>query len=289
MNVAWQLMQQPYMQQAMLTGSVVAALCAVLSCFVILKGWSLMGDAISHAVLPGIVLAYLAGWPLALGAFLSGLFCSATTGYIRQNTRIREDTVLGVVFTGLFALGMVLHSQTESDLHLDHILFGNVLGIPEALALQVNVTAGIVLAIVLLLRRDFLLVCFDLIHAAVLAIPARWLLQLLLALLVLAIVVSVQAVGIILVTAMLITPGCTAHLWTDRFDRMWIIATFTAVASTVAGIVISAVTDAHTAGCIVLAQSLCFILSFLAAPRHGWLTARFRRKETPAAMLQEGA
>ncbi len=275
-------LQYPFMQNALLVGSVVAALCAVLSCFVILKGWSLMGDAISHAVLPGIVLAYLAGWPLAVGAFLSGLLCSAATGYIKQNSRIKEDTVLGVVFTGLFAFGLVLHSRTESELHLDHILFGHLLGITESVARQVYGVGTFVVGLVLVLRRDLLLVCFDPSHARVLALPVKFLTYLLLALLVLAIVVSLQAVGIILVIAMLITPGCTAYLWTDRFDRMLVISVGTAVASTSLGILASYHLDGDSASCIVLAQSLAFAVSFLFAPKHGWLASKRRAARNSA-------
>ena len=297
-------LQADFMRHALLVGSVVAAMCAVLSCLVVLKGWSLMGDAISHAVLPGIVLAYLAGWPLALGAFLSGLLCSTATGYIKQNSRIKEDTVLGVVFTGLFAFGLVMHSRTESELHLDHILFGHLLGIgpfitvnvigegPGAesvwsldfgsVAGQVYLVGAVVIGLVLMLRRDLLLVCFDPSHARVLALPVKFLTYLLLALLVLAIVVSLQAVGIILVIAMLITPGCTAYLWTDRFDRMLAIATATAVASTATGILVSYHIDGDTAACIVLAQSLVFAGSFLFAPKHGWLAMRRRAARNSA-------
>ena len=275
-------LQFEFMRHALLTGSVVAALCAVLSCFVVLKGWSLMGDAISHAVLPGIVLAYLAGWPLAVGAFLSGLLCSAATGYIKQNSRIKEDTVLGVVFTGLFAFGLVLHSRTESELHLDHILFGHLLGITDSVARQVYGVGTFVVGLVLVLRRDLLLVCFDPSHARVLALPVKFLTYLLLALLVLAIVVSLQAVGIILVIAMLITPGCTAYLWTDRFDQMMVISVATAVASTALGILASFHLDGDSASCIVLAQSLAFAVSFLFAPKHGWLASKRRAARNSA-------
>lgn len=268
-----------FMREALLSGSVVAAMCALLSCFVILKGWSLMGDAVSHAVLPGIVLAYVAGWPLAAGAFLSGLLCSVATGFVKQHSRIKEDTVLGVVFTGLFALGLVLHSRTESELHLDHILFGHLLGITAEVKQQVYIVGGVVMTLVLVLRRDLLLVSFDPGQARVLAIPAALLTYLLLALLVLAIVASLQAVGIILVIAMLITPGCTAHLWTDRFDSMLAIAVASAVLCTAAGILISFHIDGDTAACIVLAQSLAFAASFLFAPKHGWLAARRRRDD----------
>lgn len=253
----------------MLVGAIIAAMCALLSCFLILKGWSLMGDAISHAVLPGIVLAYIAGLPLAIGAFLSGLFCAMSTGFIKENSRIKEDTVLGVVFTGLFAFGLVLFSQTDSDMRLDHILFGNILGITYAQRLETFLLGGAIIVVVLLLRRDLLLVCFDPSQARVLALPARFLNYLLLSLLSLAIIVALKAVGIILVIAMLVTPGSIAYLWTDRFDRMLIISVSVAVSSTVLGILISYHIDGSTAACIVLTQALGFIISLFFAPKHG--------------------
>ena len=258
-----------FMRDALLVGSVIAAMCAMLSCFLILKGWSLMGDAISHAVLPGIVLAYIAGLPLAIGAFASGLLCAVSTGFIKQNSRIKEDTVMGVVFTGLFAFGLVLFSQTNSDMHLDHILFGNILGITHEQRKETFLLGGAIIAVILLLRRDLLLVCFDPAQARVLALPARFLNYLLLSLLSLAIVVALKAVGIILVVAMLVTPGSIAYLWTDRFDRMLIISVSAAVTSTVVGIFISYHIDGSTGACIVLTQALVFIVSLLFAPKYG--------------------
>ncbi len=228
-----------------------------------------MGDAISHAVLPGIVIAYIVGLPLAIGAFLSGLFCALSTGFIKQNSRIKEDTVMGVVFTGLFAFGLVLFSQTNSEMHLDHILFGNILGITHSQRLETFLLGGAIIATILILRRDLLLICFDPSQARVLALPARFLNYLLLALLSLAIVVALKAVGIILVIAMLVTPGSIAYLWTDRFDRMLIISVCAAVTSTVLGILISYQIDGSTAACIVLAQALCFLISLFFAPKHG--------------------
>src|SRR6187399_1835638 len=133
-------LQYGFMVKAMLVGALIGAVCAILSCYLVLKGWSLMGDAISHAVLPGIVLAYIVGLPLSVGAFVAGLFCAASTGFIKQNSRIKEDTVMGVVFTGLFAFGLVLFSRTTSDMHLDHILVGNILGITRS---QVWQTLGL--------------------------------------------------------------------------------------------------------------------------------------------------
>lgn len=271
MNEFFEPLQVPFMRDALLVGTLVAAMCAVLSCFLILKGWSLMGDAISHAVLPGIVLAYIAGLPLAIGAFVSGLVCAIGTGFIKQNSRIKEDTVMGVVFTGMFAVGLVLFSRTPSDMHLDHILVGNILGITVSQVWQTLTIGGVVLVVTLALRRDLLLICFDPGQARVMAVPARFLNYLLLSLLSLAIVVSLQAVGIILVVAMLVTPGSIGHLWTDRFDRMLLIAVSAAVSSTVAGIFISYHIDGSTGACIVLVQALGFGLSLIFAPKYGMI------------------
>lgn len=271
MNEFLEPLQVPFMRDALLVGTLVAAMCAVLSCFLILKGWSLMGDAISHAVLPGIVLAYIAGLPLAIGAFVSGLVCAIGTGFIKQNSRIKEDTVMGVVFTGMFAVGLVLFSRTPSDMHLDHILVGNILGITVSQVWQTLTVGGVVLVVTLALRRDLLLICFDPGQARVMAVPARFLNYLLLSLLSLAIVVSLQAVGIILVVAMLVTPGSIGQLWTDRFDRMLLIAVSAAVSSTVAGIFISYHIDGSTGACIVLVQALGFALSLIFAPKYGMI------------------
>lgn len=273
-------LQHAFMRDALIVGSVVAAMCGVLSCFLILKGWSLMGDAISHAVLPGIVLAYIAGLPLAAGAFAAGLLCATGSGFIKRNSRIKEDTAMGVVFTGLFAFGLVLFSRTPSDMHLDHILVGNILGITEGQMKQTIILGTVVLATNLILRRDLLLICFDPQHARALALPDRFLLYLLLGLLSLAIVVSLQTVGIILVVAMLITPGAVAHLWTDRFDRMLLLAASTSVGSVVAGVFISYHLNASTSACIVLFQALVFATSMIVAPKHGILARR--RRSSPS-------
>ncbi len=269
-------LQYAFMRDALLVGVLVATMCAVLSCFLILKGWSLMGDAVSHAVLPGIVLAYIIGLPLAVGAFVAGLFCAVSTSFIKQHSRIKEDTVMGVVFTGLFAFGLVLFSRTTSDMHLDHILVGNILGISHAQVWQTLALGTLVLGVTLALRRDLLLICFDPGQARVMALPDRFLNYLLLGLLSLAIVVSLQAVGIILVVAMLVTPGSIAHLWTDKFDRMLLIAVFSAVGSTGIGILISYHIDGSTAACIVLVQALLFGCTLLFAPKYGIFGRRMR-------------
>jgi len=263
--------QFSFMTDAMLVGAIVGAVCAVLSCFLVLKGWSLMGDAISHAVLPGIVIAYAVGAPLALGAFASGLFCAVATGWIKANSRVKEDTAMGVVFTGMFAFGLVLFTKIKTDLHLDHILFGNILGIEPRDRLESCVVAGVTLLIVLVLRRDLLLFCFDPHHARAIGLPTRFLYYLLLSLLAATIVAALKAVGIILVIAMLVTPGCIAYLLTDRFPRMLWIATGSAVFSSLAGVYVSFFLNASTAACMVLVQALIFLVTLVLAPKYGLL------------------
>jgi len=263
-----------FMQKALAVGALIATVGAVLSCFLVLRGWSLMGDAISHAVLPGVVLAYIAGIPLAIGAFVSGLFCAVATGWVKANSRIKEDTVMGVVFTGLFAFGLVLFSKTPSDLHLDHILFGNILGISTAQLWETGLISVVVLAVILLLRKDLLLVCFDPTHARVLGLSVRGFTYLLLILLSLAIVAAMKAVGLILVIAVLVTPGATALLLTTRFDRMLLIAVLVAVGSALTGVYVSYFLDGAPAACIVLVQALAFVVALLFAPRRGLLRRR---------------
>jgi manganese/iron transport system permease protein len=277
MNALLQPFHYPFMVDAMVVGAAIGAVCAVLSCFLVLKGWSLMGDAISHAVLPGIVLAYAVGLPLALGAFLSGLLCAVATGYIKANSRVKEDTVMGVVFTGLFALGLVLFTKIKSDLHLDHILFGNILGLEPGDLRNTLLVGGGTLVVVLALRRDLLLFCFDPGQARAIGLPVQRLYYLLLSLLAVTIVVSLKAVGIILVIAMLVTPGCIGYLLCDRFGRMLAVAVTAAVTSSLVGVYISFFLNASTGACIVLVQSLVFFVTLLAAPKQGLL-----RKRIPA-------
>ena len=269
-------LQHAFMQRALLVSMLVASVCGLLSCYMTLKGWALMGDAVSHAVMPGVVIAYALNLPFALGAFVFGVGSVAVIGYIKQMTRIKEDTVIWLVFTGFFAFGLILVSKVRSSIDLTHILFGNVLGISPSDIQQTLWICGLVLAVLLLLRRDLILFCFDPTHARSIGIHTGVLHYLLLAVLSLAAVAGLQTVGIILVVAMLVTPGATAHLLTDRFDRMTWIAVGSAVLSSVLGIYWSYWMDASTGGCIVVVQTLLFLISFLFAPRHG-LVAQLRQ------------
>ncbi|MGE0611988.1 MAG: metal ABC transporter permease [Hyphomicrobiales bacterium] len=277
----------PFMRDAMTVSLLVAAVCAVLSCFLVLKGWSLMGDAISHAVLPGIVLAHVTGLPLAIGAFAAGLFCAVATGYLKDNSRVKEDTVMGIVFSGMFGFGLVLFTKVETDQHLMHILFGNVLGVTPRDLIETAMVAGGTLLIVLAKRRDFLVYCFDPNHASSIGLPVRLLHYGLLALLSLTIVASLKAVGIILVVAMLIGPGATAYLLTSRFDRMLVIATATALLSAALGTLVSFHIDGATGACIVLIQAAFFVLAFLFAPGRGLLMRERSADQSPPAQQME--
>lgn len=265
MSVVWELIYHPltipFVQRAILAALATGIVCALLSCFLVLKGWSLMGDAISHAVLPGIVLAYLAGIPLIIGAFVSGLFCSVATGYIKDNSRIKEDTVMGIVFSGMFAFGLVLFSKVETSQHLNHILFGSVLGTSYQELIQIITIASIVSILVIIKRRDLMLYCFDAVQARVVGLPVKLLHYGLLSILALTIVGSLKAAGVILVIAMLIAPGITAFLLTKRFEKMLVIAVIVSVFSTVTGTLISFHIDASTSACIVILQALIFTLA----------------------------
>ena len=267
-------MQYPFMQRALVIALITGACCAVLSCFLVLKGWSLMGDAVSHAVLPGMVLATMVGLPLAVGAFVAGLFCAVSTGWLQANSRVKSDTVMGIVFSGMFGLGLVLLTKVETDQHVMHILFGNLLGVDLRDIVETIVLGGACLAFVVLRRRDLLLMSFDPVHARVVGLATGFLHYGLLTALAMTIVVSLKAVGVILVVAMLIAPGATAYLATDRFERKLVVAIAVSVFATVSGTFISFHLDAATGACIVLIQAAVFLGVLLLAPKKGLLRTR---------------
>jgi manganese/iron transport system permease protein len=233
-----------------------------------------MGDAISHAVLPGIVIAFVLGLPLAVGAFAAGLACALLTGYLKENSRVKEDTVMGIVFSGMFGFGLVLFTKVETEQHLTHILFGNMLGITVRDLIEVGVIAIGTLLIVLARRRDLLLYCFDPQHARAIGLPLGLIHYALLVLLALTIVASLKAVGIILVVAMLVAPGAIAYLLSSRFERMLVIAAVVAIGSSVMGTLVSFHIDGATGPCIVLIQAFVFLLAFFFAPRGGLFAIR---------------
>lgn len=254
--------QFPFMQQAFLAALLVAAPMGLISPFLVLKGWSLMGDAISHAVLPGIVLAYAAGLPLAAGAFAAGMASALATGYLREHSRVKGDTVMGVVFSGMFGLGIVLYAFVETDLHLDHILFGDILGLTWPDVAETGLIALVVAGFVGFLNRDLLAVAFDPAHARTMGLPVRLYHYGLLAVLSLAIVGALKAAGIILAVAMLIAPGATAFLVTRRFGAMLAASVTIAAASAFLGVYLSFFIDSAPAPTIVVMMTLAFAAAF---------------------------
>ena len=258
-----------FMRKALFMSSLVAAVCGFLSSYLTLKGWALMGDAVSHSVMPGVVVAYALGLPFSLGAFIFGVGSVALIGFIKQKSRVKEDTVIGLVFTGFFALGIVLVSKIKSNIDLHSILFGSPLGISLSDVKQTVFISLLVVVLLSVFRKDLMLYCFDPRHAKTVGINVLFLHYLLLTCLSLAAVVGLQSVGIILVVAMLITPGATAYLLTDQFDHMTLISVLSAIFSSGVGIYASFWFDLETGGSIVLAQTFIFLFAFLFSPRYG--------------------
>jgi manganese transport system permease protein len=275
-----------FMVRALATTALAAIVCAVLSCWLVLIGWSLMGDAVSHAVLPGVVLAYIVGAPFALGALVFALIAVTLIGVVRTTSRVKEDAAIGIVFTSLFALGLVLISVTPSQTDLNHIIFGNLLGVSVPDLIQVLVLGVIAFAILILKRRDLTLYAFDPTHAHAIGLSPRRLGALLLGLLALTSVVALQTVGVVLVVAMLIIPGATAYLLTDRFARMLVIAPAVSAACSVAGIYLSYYLDTASGAMVVLTQGAVFAVVYLFSPRQGLIGTRLAkaRRQKAAAL-----
>ena len=252
-----------FMQRALRMSILIGSVCSIFSCFLILKGWSLMGDAVAHAVVPGLALAFVAGIPLAIGAFIAGLFCAVITGYLKNYSRVKEDAVMGIVFSGMFAFGLVLLTKIETDIHLLHVLFGNILGISYNDLIEAGSIAAICSFIILSKRKDFMLYCFDPNHASAIGLPIKLLHFGLLVLLALTIVAALKAAGVILVIAMLITPGAIGFLLTRSFDKMLMIALITSLFSCFTGTIVSFHIDAASAPMIVIVQGVLFMLAVI--------------------------
>ncbi len=257
----------PFMQQAFIIVLLVAIPTGLLSCFLVLKGWSLMGDAISHSVLPGIVIAYVLALPYTLGAFVAGMFCALATGYLKQNSRLKEDTIMGVVFSAMFALGLVLMTKIEAGVHLDHILFGDALGITWGEITEAGIVALLVVVCAILKGRDLLVFVFDHQHARAIGLPVNLLHYGMLSLLSLSIIAALKAVGMILVIAMLIAPGATAFLITRRFQSMMMLSLALAMLNAFFGVYLSFFIDSAPAPTIILLMTICFIVVFVVTSR----------------------
>ncbi|MCG7411693.1 metal ABC transporter permease [Moraxella nonliquefaciens] len=261
LNFLTEPLSHTFMQHALLSSLIVGAVCAVLSCYVVLKGWSLMGDAISHAVFPGVIVAFWLGLPISFGAFVAGLLCAVSVGFLKNNTRIKEDTLMGIVFAGMFAMGLVMFTKIDTDQHLKHILFGNLLGISHDMLIQTMVICAVILGVVLLKGKDLLLYCFDPSHARVAGLSPRVLHYGLLILLSATIVVTMFAVGVILVVAMLISPGITAFVLCRRFHTMLAVAVISSCLTSFLGVILSFHLDSATGATIVLLQAMVFALA----------------------------
>lgn len=255
--------QFEFMVNAFIIAILVAIPAALLSCLLVLKGWSLMGDAIAHAVFPGVVIAYILGFPYAIGAFVAGMFCALATGFLKENSRIKQDTIMGVVFSGMFGLGLVLYVKIKSDVHLDHILFGDMLGIGIADITETAIIAVITAGLIVFKWRDLLLHAFDPVQAKVIGLPVRWLHYGLLCLISLTIVAALKAVGIILSIALLIAPGAIAFLLTRTFSAMLVWSVIIAVSGAFSGVYLSFFLNSAPAPTIVLLLTLMFIAAFI--------------------------
>lgn len=289
MSVVLEPLQYSFITRALGVASITAIVAGILSCWLILVGWSLLGDAVSHAVLPGVVVSYILGIPFAVGALVAALLAVWLVGTVREKTTLRPDTSIGVIFTALFASGLVLISLTPAGTNLQEILFGNLLGITQRSLIQVLLFGGIAFFMMMLRRKDITLWAFDDNHARTIGLNTtiiRWTMLLCLAL---TVVAAMQAVGVILVVAMLVTPGATAYLWTQKFRTMMWISPLVAWSSCVCGIWFSYFLDVSTGGMIVLTQAFIFAMTWLFAPREGLITTRVRRARLARSAQQEVA
>jgi manganese/iron transport system permease protein len=281
-----------FMQRALVTSILVGVICAVLSSFIVLKGWSLIGDAISHSVLPGLVVAYMLGFPLFLGAFVAGVLASVGITFLERNSPVKRDAGIGIVFTGMFALGIAMlpiaidyvakHGVHERHVDVMHILFGNVLGVTNEDMLITAGTGVLLLLVVAAFYKELLLYSFDPVQARVLGIPTGFLHYTLMVLTAAAVVASLSTVGIVLVIALLITPGATAFLLTDRLPSMMVVASLVSVGASVAGMYVSFYWNLASGAVIVLFVTLAFFGALLLSPRRGILTAKLRRRAARA-------
>lgn len=266
--------QFDFMLNALAVSAIVAVPCALLSVFLVLKGWALMGDAMSHAVFPGIVLAWIAGIPLAIGAFIAGLLCAVATGYLDDNSRIKRDTIMGIVFSGMFGAGLVLYVSIQSDVHLDHILFGDMLGVSLTDILQTALIALGIALVIGLKWKDLLLHAFDPNQARASGLNTTLLHYGLLCMIALTIVATLKSVGIILSISLLIAPGAIAILLTRRFAQALMLATVLSVITSFLGVYLSFFIDSAPAPTIVVLFTVIFIMAFI------YTTMRDRRSET---------
>ncbi|MDF7669999.1 metal ABC transporter permease [Orbaceae bacterium ESL0721] len=281
--------QYEYMLRAIWVSGMVGAACAFLSAFLMLKGWSLMGDALSHSVVPGVAGAYALGLPYAIGAFFTGMLAALSIALIRSFTRLKEDAIIGFIFTTFFAFGLLIISLNPTSVNVQTIIFGNILGIADEDMVQVVIIIVISFLLLLLLWKDLLVTFFDEIHARSIGLNPFWLKIIFFTILSACTVAALQTVGAILVIAMVVTPGATAYLLTNRFRTLLIIAVIIGGLTGAVGAWISYFVNGATGGVIVTLQTLIFLLAFLLAPQHGLLPNRLRIRRLRIRRLQKSS
>jgi manganese/iron transport system permease protein len=265
-----------YMTNAMFVSALVGGVCAFLSAYLMLKGWSLIGDALSHSVVPGVAGAYMLGLPYALGAFLSGGLAAAAMLFINQRTRLKEDTVIGLIFSGFFGLGLFMISLSPTSVNVQTIIFGNILAVSPSDTLQLVLIGGVSLVILLLKWKDLMVTFFDESHARSIGLNPTLLKAMFFTLLSACTVAAMMTVGAFLVIALVVTPGATAYLLTDRFPRLIALSVAIGSITSFLGAYLSYFLDGATGGIIVVMQTALFIAAFILAPKHGILAARRR-------------
>lgn len=266
-----------YMNKAIFAAAIVGAVCAFLSAYLMLRGWSLIGDALSHSVVPGVAGAYALGFPYAIGAFFTGFLAAMAMAILRHLSNLREDAIIGFVFTTFFAAGLFLISVNPTSINIETIVFGNMIGIADSDLWQIVIIAGVSMAILLFKWKDLMLTFFDEIHATAIGLPVFWLKILFFTLLSACTVASLQTVGAILVIAMVVTPGATAYLITDRFERLLLYSTLIGFSTAAIGAYLSYFIDGVTGALIVVFQTVIFLLVFLCAPKHGFIANKIKQ------------
>ncbi|MBS0881331.1 iron/manganese ABC transporter permease subunit SitC [Pantoea sp. JGM49] len=267
-----------YMLNAMWIAALVGAICAFLSCFLMLKGWSLIGDALSHSIVPGVAGAYMLGLPFSLGAFLSGGLAAGSMLFLNQRTRLKEDAIIGLIFSSFFGIGLFLMSLNPTSVNIQTIVLGNILAVAPADIWQLGTIGVVTLTLLLLKWKDLMVTFFDESHARSLGLNTTGLKILFFTLLAASTVAALQTVGAFMVICLVVTPGATAYLLTDRFPRLLMIAVAIGSITSFLGAWSSYFLDGATGGVIVVAQTLVFLLAFVFAPKHGVLAARRRAR-----------
>ncbi|MBB4226657.1 metal ABC transporter permease [Rhizobium mongolense] len=272
-----------YMLNAMWVSALVGGVCAFLSCYLMLKGWSLIGDALSHSIVPGVAGAYMLGLPFSVGAFFSGGLAAAAMLFLNQRTRLKEDAIIGLIFSSFFGLGLFMVSLSPTSVNVQTIVLGNILAITPEDTLQLAVIGFVSLAILLVKWKDLMVTFFDETHARSIGLNPTALKIMFFTLLSASTVAALQTVGAFLVICMVVTPGATAYLLTDRFPRLLSIAVVIGAATSFVGAYASYFLDGATGGIIVVLQTLLFLVAFFLAPKHGMLAARRKAAEAHEA------